>query len=262
MCTLIALVGVVPGTPVVLAANRDEMYERPSRAPALLAPGLVGGLDLRSGGSWLAIARDGRFAGVTNQREAVREVAPRSRGELVVALAQRPDRAAMRAYVEALDATQYASGNLLFGDASGVDVAYVRRAGTLELAPLGRGVHVLTNDRIGSPAFPKADHAATRIASLLADGADVAWPALRAALPGILGDHATPPPDRIPPLPDGSMIPPELAATLQALCIHTPFYGTRSATLAAIGGGGTEALLWADGPPCTTPFVDAMPRYR
>lgn len=257
MCTLIAIVGVVPGTPVVLAANRDELYERPARAPVVLAPGVVGGLDLRSGGSWLAIARDGRFAGVTNQREAVREVAPRSRGELVVALVAQADRAAMRAYALRLDATQYASGNLLFGDASGADVAYVRRAGTIELAPLGRGVHVLTNDRLGSPEFPKADHAATRLATL----AGAPWPALRAALPAILGDHTTPPPDRIPPLPEGSFIPRELAATLQALCIHTPRYGTRSATLAAIGAGGTEALFWADGPPCTTPFVDAMPLY-
>lgn len=272
MCTLIALVGVVPDTPVVLAANRDEMYDRPARAPVLLAPGVVGGLDLRSGGSWLAVARDGRFAGVTNQRvrqepdplvsakpgrEAVREVAPRSRGELVVALAQAADRDAMRAYVRGLDATQYASGNLMFGDASGVDVAYVRRAGTVELVPLGRGVHVLTNDRIGSPEFPKADHAAARLATL--DGA--AWPALRAALPAILGDHTTPPPERIPPIPADSPVPPELAAALQALCIHTPIYGTRSATLAAIGAAGTEALFWADGPPCTAPFVDAMPLY-
>lgn len=257
MCTLIALVDIVPGTPIVLAANRDEMYDRPSRAPARLAPGLVGGLDLRSGGSWLAIARDGRFAGVTNQREAVREVAPRSRGELVVALAQAPDRAAMRAYVEQLDATQYASGNLLFGDASGADVAYVRRAGTIEIVPLGRGVHVLTNDRIGSPEFPKADYAATRLATLTG----AAWPAVRAALPAILGDHTTPPPERIPPIPADSPVPPELAAALQALCIHTPIYGTRSATLAAIGDAGTEALWWADGPPCTTPFVDAMPLY-
>lgn len=257
MCTLIALVDVVPGTPVVLAANRDEMYERPARAPVVLAPGLVGGLDLRSGGSWLAIARDGRFAGVTNQREAVREVAPRSRGELVVAIAQQPDRAAMRAYVAALDATQYASGNLMFGDASGVDLAYVRRAGTVELVALGSGVHVLTNDRLGSPEFPKAEHAAMRLATL----AGATWPELRTALPSLLGDHATPPPDRIPPIPTGSPVPPELAAALQALCIHTPIYGTRSATLAAIGAGGVEQLLWADGPPCVTPFVDATALY-
>ena len=208
--------------------------------------------DLRSGGSWLAIARDGRFAGVTNQRarqepsalvsakparEAVREAAPRSRGELVLDLVAQGDRDAMRAYVGGLDATLYASGNLMFGDASGADVAYVRRAGTVELVALGRGMHVLTNDRLGSPDFPKADLAAQRLAA----HAGEPWPLVRDAVPAILGDH--------------SML------GLQALCIHTPVYGTRSATLAAIGAGGTEALLWADGPPCTTPFVDAMPLY-
>lgn len=257
MCTLIAIVGVVPGTPIVLAANRDEMYDRPARAPVVLAPGLVGGLDLKSGGSWLAIARDGRFCGVTNQREAVREVAPRSRGELVVAIAQKPDRAAMRAYVRGLDARQYASGNLLFGDAGGADIAYVRREGSIEIVSLDRGVHVLTNDRLGSPAFPKAEHAAERLAPLVGGP----WTALRVALPGILGDHATPPPERIPPLPLGSPVAPELAAALQALCIHTQIYGTRSATIATIGASGTETLAWADGPPCVTPFVDAMPLY-
>ncbi len=257
MCTLIALLSVVPDVPVVLAANRDEMYDRPARAPVVLAPGIVGGLDLRSNGSWLAITRDGRFAGVTNQREHAATPAPRSRGELVRALVALPDRAAMRHFAGAIDATQYASSNLLFGDASGADVAYVRRAGTVELHALAAGAHVLTNDRLGSPDFPKADHAAARLAQHL--GAP--WPRLRAALPDILGDHATPPPARIPPLPAGSPVPPALAAALQALCIHTPIYGTRSATIAAIGAAGVTTLLWADGPPCTTPFIDAMPLY-
>jgi uncharacterized protein with NRDE domain len=237
MCTLIALVDVVPGMPLVLAANRDEFFARPARAPTSLAPGVVGGLDLRSRGSWLAIARDGRFPGVTNQREAVHEAAPRSRGEWVLELVARPDREQMRVYVHGLDATQYASGNLLFGDASGVDVAYLRRAGTVELEPLGAGRHVLANDRIGSPAFPTTDLAATKLAPL----AGAPFEALRAAVPAILGDHSMP--------------------GLAALCIHLPVYGTRSATLAAIGERGTEALWWADGPPCTTPFVDAMPLY-
>lgn len=238
MCTLITLISVVPDVPIVLAANRDEMYDRPARAPVLLAPGVVGGLDLRSNGSWLAIARDGRFAGVTNQREA-QAPAPRSRGELVRALVTLPDRAAMRAFAAAIDATQYASSNLLFGDASGADVAYVRRAGTVELLALPAGTHVLNNDRLGSPAFPKADHAAARLAPLV----DRPWPVLRAELPAILGDHMTP------------------SDALQALCIHTPIYGTRSATIAAIDGAGVATLLWADGPPCTTPFIDAMSLY-
>jgi uncharacterized protein with NRDE domain len=163
----------------------------------------------------------------------------------------------MRAYVDGIDATAYASGNLLFGDASGADLAYVRRAGTVERHPLAAGVHVLTNDRLGSPQFPRAELPAARLAAL----AGASWPALAAALPAILGDHGRPPADRIPPLPPDSGLPPELAAELQAVCIHTPIYGTRSSTIAAIDHGGTRALLWADGPPCTTPFVDAMPLY-
>ena len=293
MCTLIALIGVVPDAPVVLAANRDELYDRPARAPVLLdiepvrlspsqAPfdrsaspddglvrsprssdpprlrlgsgGVVGGLDLRSGGSWLAIARDGRFAGVTNQREAPQPPAPRSRGEWVRDLVACPDRAAMRAYVDGLDATQYASGNLMFGDASGVDLAYVRRAGTVERLALPAGITVLTNDRLGSPDFPKAAHAAARLAAL--DAAP--WSTMAEALPAILGDHALPPVGQPPTLRPELPLPAELARALQAVCIHTPRYGTRSATIAAIGEDGVRALRWADGPPCTTPFVDAM----
>ncbi len=262
MCTLIILVDTVPGLPIVLAANRDELYDRPARAPALLGPGIVGGLDLRSGGSWLAIARDGRFAGVTNQRDGLplNPPAPRSRGELVRVLVDQPDRAAMRAFVRALDASQYASANLVFGDASGADLAYARRAGPdqgVEVQSLPAGIHVLTNDRLGSPAFPKADTAHAALDAL----AGRPWPEVRAALPAILGSHATPPPERIPPLPANSPVPAELATALQALCIHTPIYGTRSATLAAIDASGVRSLEWADGPPCTTPFTDALPRY-
>ncbi len=255
MCTLIALVGVVPDHPVVLAANRDEFYDRPARAPVALGPGLVGGLDLRSGGSWLVIARDGRFAGVTNQREPAGPPAPRSRGELVRGLVACADRAAMRAYLGAIDPRAYASGNLLYGDPTGVEIAYVRRAGTVERVAVAPGVTVLTNDRLGSPYFPKADHAAARLAPL----AGAPWATVAAALPAILGDHAVPaePPPVHPDLP----VPPGLAHALQALCIHTPRYGTRSATIAALGAGGVRALAWADGPPCTTPFVDAMSRF-
>ncbi|MBE7454874.1 MAG: NRDE family protein [Kofleriaceae bacterium] len=259
MCTLLALIGVVPDTPVVLAANRDELYDRPARAPVALGPGLVGGLDLRAGGSWLCVARDGRFVGVTNQREAPGRggPAPRSRGELVRALATCPDRAAMRARLAAVDPAAYASANLLLGDPAGADVAYLRRGGTLETQGLPPGVHVLTNDRLGSPDFPRANRAAALVTPLVAGG----WAALAAALPAILADHVTPPPAQVPPLPPGLPLAPELAAALQALCVHTPSYGTRSSTIAAITAAGTRALAWADGPPCTAPFVDAMPLY-
>ena len=67
MCTIAILIRVAD-VPVVIAANRDELYARPTRPPEVLGPAIVGGVDALSGGSWLAVNRAGRFAAVTNQR--------------------------------------------------------------------------------------------------------------------------------------------------------------------------------------------------
>jgi uncharacterized protein with NRDE domain len=70
--------------PLVIAANRDEDYERPSLPAGFWDDqGIAGGRDAVHGGSWLAINRNGRFAAVTNLRGSVRTTQPRSRGELV-----------------------------------------------------------------------------------------------------------------------------------------------------------------------------------
>ena len=70
--------------PLIIAANRDEDYDRPTRAAHRWedAPEVLGGRDVLHGGSWLAITRQGRVAAVTNLRGAARTDA-RSRGLLV-----------------------------------------------------------------------------------------------------------------------------------------------------------------------------------
>jgi uncharacterized protein with NRDE domain len=242
MCTIAILLEVVAGAPLVVAANRDEVYARPTRPPELLAPNIAGGVDALSGGTWLAIHRDGRFAAVTNQR-ALAPVAPglRSRGLAVRELiaADDPER-----YVAAIDPTQYASMNLVWGDARGVSIAYARREGTLDIERLGRGISVLCNDRLGADGFPRGVRLHDAIAR-----APLSWPAAAPALEAALADHTreAPPP---------SHLPPELARELTATCIHTPGYGTRSSTIFAAAPGETLAYLHADGPPCTMPFVD------
>ncbi|HMG21921.1 MAG TPA: NRDE family protein [Kofleriaceae bacterium] len=247
MCTIAILLEVVAGAPLVVAANRDEIYARPTRPPERLGDGIAGGVDELSGGTWLAIHRGGRFAAVTNQR-ALAPVAPglRSRGLAVCELiaADDPDR-----YVAALDPTQYASMNLVWGDARAVSIAYARREatldhGTLEIVRLPPGIHVLCNDRLGADGFPRGDRLRAAIAR-----APHSWPELAPALEVALADHTR-------SEPPASHLAPEVARELTATCIHTPGYGTRSSTIFAADRGAVIAYRHADGPPCTTRFTD------
>ncbi|HLL20791.1 MAG TPA: NRDE family protein [Kofleriaceae bacterium] len=245
MCTIAILIEVVAGAPLVLAANRDELYARPARSPEVLrdVPRVVGGRDVQSQGTWLAVRGDGRFAAVTNQRALVAP-APGlvSRGHVVIetVAADDPD-----AYVSGLDATKYASMNLVWGDRAGARVAYTRHAeGTVDVMPLAPGIHVLCNDRIGADGFPRGE----RLADALAPLAGASLERVIATLPALLGDHAK-------SAAPASHLPPALAHELTATCIHSEHYGTRSASIVAFTPEGVT-YLHADGPPCVTAFCD------
>ena len=71
---------------IVLAANRDEYYDRPTMPLAFWEdrPDILGGRDLKRNGGWLGVTRNGRIAAITNYRESFVKIknAP-SRGLLV-----------------------------------------------------------------------------------------------------------------------------------------------------------------------------------
>ena len=247
MCTIAILIDLVEGAPLVVAANRDELYARPTRPPERLGPGLVGGVDELSGGTWLAVRHDGAFAAVTNQRAlATPPPGLRSRGLVVLELMRARD---AEAYVAAIDPAAYASMNLVWGDARGVSIAYTRHEErTLEIERLGRGAHVLCNDRLGAPGFPRCH----RLGDAIARAVPAGWPGIVPDLERALADHTRVAIEDVP----RSHLSPELARELTATCIHSPAYGTRSAAIIATAPGRVLAYLHADGPPCTTTFVD------
>lgn len=249
MCTIAILVGVTD-LPVVIAANRDELYARDTRRPQRLAPGVVGGLDAVSGGTWLALSRNGRFAAVTNQRALAQPpLGVRSRGLAVAELAGAADQ---DAYVVATDPRGYASMNLVWGDADRVSVGYLRHDGTKEVSVLPRGVSVLCNDRIGADGFPRGRRLARALEAIVAKARG--WDAIVPGIAAALGDHTRVPIEAVPP----SHLPPELGRELTATCIHSELYGTRSASLIGLEHGRVAAYLHTDGPPCVTPFVSGL----
>ena len=70
VCLLIALFQVVPGAPLIVAANRDELLARPAVTMTVLRPAgprILGGRDELAGGTWLAVNEHGLVAGLTNR---------------------------------------------------------------------------------------------------------------------------------------------------------------------------------------------------
>ncbi len=255
MCTLIILNGLPGPWPVVLAANRDEFYGRPSEAPSFIsdAPPIFAGRDLRAGGTWMGVTPGGFFAGLTNQRQPAGAATDRrSRGEVVVNVLRAGDGPSARRYLEGLDPTAYNPFNLVFGDAHKLEVVYARD--TTRFAEVPRGLHVLPNDVLNAPSFPKV----IRARALLAE-APPAGAGLLHRVAETLAD--TTPPDALPEEP-GVPYPDEVRAALHSLCVRTPLYGTRSASIVALRPGGVSRYLFADGAPDETPFVDMSAALR
>jgi uncharacterized protein with NRDE domain len=85
MCLIVLAWRVHPDFPLVVAANRDEFHARPADPAAFWTdrPGILAGRDLEARGTWMGVARGGRFAAVTNYRGAREPSAKHSRGALV-----------------------------------------------------------------------------------------------------------------------------------------------------------------------------------
>ena len=86
MCLIVFAWRAHPEYPLVVAANRDEFFDRPTAAAQWWGEESqwLGGRDLRAGGTWMGISRNGRFAALTNYRDpSEKKPGAPSRGGLV-----------------------------------------------------------------------------------------------------------------------------------------------------------------------------------
>lgn len=219
MCLLVIAFGIDRDYPLIVAGNRDEFHARPT-SPARWwqdAPDTLGGRDLLAGGTWLALHRRGRFAAVTNYRDAVpADPSLRSRGHLVTGFLQ--SELDPLAYLETVDPEAYAGFNLLVSD--GTALAYLGNRGprARELEP---GIYGLSNATLDTP-WTKVERSKRRLEALL-DEAD----ANDAKLLDLLGNRDLGPVEEA----DDDRLPPQIAHAITAPFIVQPEYGTRCSTV-------------------------------
>lgn len=139
--------------PLIVAANRDEFYARPTRPLAAWedSPGVYAGRDLEAGGSWMGIGPDSRFAALTNLRDPGQALGPRSRGELVAAFLQGELSPLEYLQQVARRASDYSGFNLLVGDRQTLCYFNPRIGPPVAVAP---GLHGLSNAALDTP-WPK-----------------------------------------------------------------------------------------------------------
>ncbi len=225
MCLIIFAYNVHTSYKLIVAANRDEFYERAS-SPADFwedAPQVLGGRDLKKSGTWLGITKHGKFAAITNYRDpASLKTDVQSRGLLVsdfLCGKQSADK-----YLENIEKQRdkYNGYNLILKDNGGF-YAFSNRG---EKQKLNAGVYGLSNHLLNTP-WPKVLRAKKKMKAILNEkGA-----ALEEALFALLADRHFPPEEKLP----FTGVERDWEKVLSPIFIKSPGYGTRSSTVLLIG---------------------------
>ena len=120
MCLLAVQYRSVPEAPILVAANREEAYDRPSLVPSIQPgkPRVLSGVDARASGTWLGVNQNGLFVGAANRPKLLPPTAPRSRGLLTRDLLRANSaRHAVDMAMEELTANKYDGVNFIIADA-------------------------------------------------------------------------------------------------------------------------------------------------
>jgi uncharacterized protein with NRDE domain len=216
--------------PLIVAANRDEFYARPTLPLAAWAeaPQVYAGRDLEAGGTWLGVGANGRFAALTNIRDPHRPPGRKSRGELVARFLT--GELSIDDYLDDVVARslEYGGFNLLVGNNNELWHFNARESEAVMLEP---GIYGLSNAGLDTP-WPKLLKARAALSEVLDD------PQAQALL-ALLGDSQTAP---FADLPDTGV---GLATEtlLSSVFIASQSYGTRASTALIVQADGSRQMV-------------------
>lgn len=223
MCVIYLAFEQRPDHPLVLLANRDEFYERPSAAADYWddSPKVYGGRDLRSGGTWLGVTKEGRFSAVTNYRDPDATPGKLSRGNLVADFLRSGQTA--KEYMADVETrrNEYSGFNLLAGEIGKRRELFYYSNRAEGVRQLPAGIYALSNHLLDTP-WPKVAKGKSRFAELVRSGE-----MSNGSCFDILSDGALADDEDLP----STGIPYEMEKALSAIFIQTPGYGTRCSTV-------------------------------
>lgn len=156
MCIVAFAWQVLDDLPLCLISNRDEFYHRPSAQLTYWENSpIIAGKDLQSGGTWMGVTATGRWAIVTNHRDARdKKTYTTSRGYLIQSFLESELTPIRFAKILEQNQCDYAGFNIFMGDQS--QAVYMSNRGE---APqiLAKGVYVVSNGTI-SDDWEKTKH--------------------------------------------------------------------------------------------------------
>jgi len=232
MCLILVAHRAHPAYRLVVAANRDEWFRRPTAAAAFWsdAPQVFAGRDLEQNGTWLGVTTGGRFAAITNFRDPGSHLpdAP-SRGRLVAEYLRTDVGPADYLAQLRPEASTYNGFSLLVGD--GAALYYLsNREG--EIRELGPGVYGLSNHLLDVP-WPKVRRGKAGLAGQLERCVNAE------TLLALLDNTRAAPDDELPQTGVGT----DWERKLSSLRIVAGDYGTRSSTALLVGADGQVCFV-------------------
>ncbi len=226
MCLILLAKNFHPKFKLILAANRDEFYERPTESAKFWNdhPNLFAGKDLKANGTWLGITRQGEVAAVTNYRDFYSHKDNsefQSRGKLVARyLTEYCSHEDFSIYISQ-HGNKYNSFNLIFGNSD--DLVHYSNISN-RLTKIVSGIHGISNHLLDT-AWPKVHWGKLRFREIISKNDFSSGEMFNLLNDDKQFDDAL--------LPDTG-VGIEYERVLSSIFIKTPIYGTRSSTILTI----------------------------